>query len=65
MLDIFRLGYMFWGLVGLPTLASNILELWRQSVYTVMGRDPAIPNFDLKIEGSPIDFETGHFETNF
>ena len=22
---------------------------------------PAIPNFDLKIEGRPIDFETGHF----
>jgi hypothetical protein len=64
MLDIFRLGYMFRGLAGLPTLASNILELRRQSVYTV-GRDPAIPNFDLKIEGSPIDFETGHFETNF
>ena len=26
---------------------------------------PAIPNFDLKIEGRPIDFETGHFETQF
>ena len=26
---------------------------------------PAIPNFDLKIKGHPIDFETGHFETQY
>ena len=26
---------------------------------------PAIPNFYLKIKGRPIDFEMGHFETDF
>ena len=55
-------------LVRLPTPPPNIPVA--ATVFSVHGgKGPTSTrqflNFDLKIEGSPIDFEMGHFETQF